>query len=285
MTTDPARIDHETVYRLIYERRWTAVLEVAHRRAADLPDDPLLARALRTFVPAFFDDLDRTGDDDAFAEALEKLVLLHTGGFFRVPDARFEAAVERLVRLHADRPEKALDFARFCPGNERCAAVLRQYGPAESAPVAHPAADAVRLTESRPLTPTDATVSLFKSRQEVDFFLAVREVFATYFVYPNVALSSLVDYERIADRLTGEERRYFFRALVDCVVFDQHDGYRPRFFFELDSPLHDDEARRKKDTHKERILALAGQKLYRIRAHDRERRREDFVAMLKALAT
>ena len=133
--------------------------------------------------------------------------------FFRLPGARFEAAVERLVRLHADRPEKALAFA-------------------------------------------------------------------TYFVYPNVALSSLVDYERIADRLTTEERRYFFRALVDCVVFDQHDDYRPRFFFELDSPLHDDETRRKKDAHKERILAPAGQKLYRIRAHEREHRREALVAML-----
>ncbi len=111
--------------------------------------------------------------------------------------------------------------------------------------------------------------------------MAAREVFATYFVYPNVALSSLVDYDRLKAHRSGTERRYFFHARIDCVVFDQHDGYRPRFFFELDSPFHDADDRQMRDRHKNRILALAGQRLYRIRPQIRYPDRAAYIALLK----
>ncbi len=274
-------MDHEALYRLIYERQWAALLDALHRHREAVAADALLARAAETFVTAFFEAL-AGGAPEALAEELEKLFLLHTGGFYRLPEARFEQVVEALVRLHADRPEAALGYARFCPHNPRCAAVLRAHAPPE--PIQHAQADTLDVASTSPLADADATLPLFKSQQEADFFLAVREVFATYFVYPNVALSCLVDYEHLREHLSGEERRYFFRALVDCVVFDQHDGYRPRFFFELDSPLHDTEERQAKDRHKERILALAGQRLFRIRRREAGTGRAAFVALLKELA-
>lgn len=276
-------IHQETIYQLLYEQQWAALLDVVHQHHEAIADDALLNRATETFLATFFDHLARA-ESSAFAESLEKLFLLHTGRFYTLSEARFERVIEALVTVHSDRPEAALGYARYCPENAHCAAVLRQHAPWEPASVPHTQEAHLDLTTSPPLTDTDATTSLFKSQQEAAFFLAVREVYATYFVYPNVALSCLIDYERIKEHLTGDQRQYFFRGLVDCVVFDQHDGYRPLYFFELDSPLHDTDARQTKDRHKERILALAGQRLYRIRKRDAEIGRSEFVALLKELA-
>ena len=275
-------MDHETIYQLLHERQWAALLDVVHRHHEAIAADVLLTRATETFVDTFFGDLGADGPT-SFGEALEKLFLLHAGGFYRLAEARFEQVVEALVTLHADRPEAALGYARYCPENARCAEVLHQHAPWEPDPVPHSQDAVLDLAARPPLSDADATISLFKSQQEIDFFLAVREVYATYFVYPNVALSCLVDYERIKEDLTGPERHHFFRGVVDCVVFDQHDGYRPRYFFELDSALHDTDAQRAKDRHKDRILALAGQTLHRIRKRDAGAGRAAFVALLKEL--
>ena len=276
-------LSHEAFYQLLYDRQWAVLLDAIHQHHETVAHDALLARAAETFITTFLEHL-ATADPAPLADALEKLFLLHTGGFYTLPEARFEQVVEALVMLHADRPEAALGYARFCPENERCAAVLSRHAPPEPEPVTHTQEAVLGLAVSPPLTEADATVSLFKSQQEADFFLAAREVYATYFVYPNVALSALVDYDAIKEHLTGEERQYFFRGLVDCVVFDQHDGYRPLYFFELDSALHDTDAQRLKDRHKERILALAGQRLHRIRKRDADAGRPEFVALLKELA-
>ncbi|GIV58629.1 MAG: hypothetical protein KatS3mg042_1542 [Rhodothermaceae bacterium] len=274
--------DPEAFYRLLHARQWGGVLDLVHRIGRGAAEDPLLARAVETFVMTFFQVLE--GEPDELpAAALEKVLLLYRGGYLALSDDHVDAVVAALVRHHAGHPARALDYARFRPEHPVCAAYLRAHAPPEAEPVPHPREDLVRVTRSRPLAGEDARRSLFRSQQEADFFQAVREVFATYFVYPNVALSSVLDYERLRDRLSGEERRYFFRALVDCVVFDQHAGYLPRYFFELDGPHHDDTDRREKDRLKERILALAGQRLYRIRPRAGVAGREAFVALLKAI--
>ena len=276
-------LSHETLYQLTYDRQWAALLDALHQHHEAVAADVLLARAAETFITTFFEHL-ATADPASLADALEKFFLLHTGGFYTLPEARFEQVIEALVTLHADRPEAALGYARFCPENERCAAVLNRHTPPDPEPVTHTQEAVLDLAVSPPLAETDATVSLFKSQQEADFFLAAREVYATYFVYPNVALSCLIDYDAVKEHLTSDERQYFFRGIVDCVVFDQHDGYRPLYFFELDSALHDTDAQRARDRYKERILALAGQRLHRIRKRDADAGRPEFVKLLKEIA-
>ena len=269
-------INHEALYRLVYENQWKPLLRLLYRHREAVAADPLLAHAAETFETTFFEAL-AEADEHALMEELETLFLLHTGGFYTLALPRFEQVVVALVDLHRDHPEAAAGYARHCPAHPRCAAVLAQSAPQF---IEH-TQEGIDLTQNAPLDGVDATVGLFKSEQEVEFFLAVREVFATYFVYPNVALACLVDYEQIREHLTPEERAYFFRALVDCVVFDQHDGYRPRYCFEIDSPLHDDPDRQARDRRKDRILALAGQTLYRIRKRDIEAGRVEFVALLR----
>ena len=274
--------DAEVFYQLLYEQRWTTLLDFLYQHHEAIAREALLRQAAETFATAFFSQLPADAPE-LFSEALEKLFLLHNGGFYRLSEARFETVVEALVTLHAGRPEAAVGYARFCPENPRCAALLAQYDPPAPEPVAHAQDDDIDLAVSLPWHEADATLSLFKSQQEATFFLAVRDVFATYFVYPNVALRAVIDYEQIKDELTSEERAYFFRALIDCVVFDQHDDYRPRYFFELDSALHDTDERKEKDRRKERILALAGQTLHRIRRRAPDIGRVDFARLLREI--
>ena len=63
--------------------------------------------------------------------------------------------------------------------------------------------------------------------QEVDFFMGVRDVYQMFVVYPNVALSCVIDFKKIQKSLSEEEKTFFFRGIIDCVVFDQHNNYKP----------------------------------------------------------
>ncbi len=72
-------------------------------------------------------------------------------------------------------------------------------------------------------------------------------------------------------------------AIVDCVVFDYHQLYLPKFFFELDSSYHDNPAQKKRDEYKNNILSAAGQKLHRIRRTDGGQGRVDFTRLIREL--
>ena len=110
--------------------------------------------------------------------------------------------------------------------------------------------------------------------------MAVRDVFPMFMAYPNVALSTLIDFDKIQSVLSSDERNYFFTAVVDCVVFDQHKEYTPIYFFELDSSTHDNESQRKRDKMKDNILAAAGQRLYRIRKLSNAQGQKEFVKLV-----
>ena len=274
------RVDHETVYKLLYGERWSDLIDLVHRNRESIKEDELLSRAVGMFAGVFLGGLGRRKPSSVQPE-LEKLFLLHVGGFHRLEADQFERTVEALVRLNLSRPATAAGYARHCPENPICAEVLGKSALRKR--LEHADSDAAALDAVTPSTDRDATVSLFKSEQEKAFFLAVREVFATYLVYPNVALSSMIDFETIRGELTADERNYFFRGVIDCVVFDQHGDYRPLYFFELDSPLHDDVDRQAADRCKDRIVSLAGRKLIRVRPRGRRSGKETFLKLLKSL--
>ncbi|PSU88133.1 DUF2726 domain-containing protein [Photobacterium kishitanii] len=111
---------------------------------------------------------------------------------------------------------------------------------------------------------TDWLMPLFKSNQELIFNQALKDVFPTYFIYPNVAVSNLFDFDLIKTHLSSFEREYFFKAIIDFVVYDPID-YTPKFFFEVDSVFHDSAEARIRDNKKNKIFEVAGIKLNRVR--------------------
>lgn len=270
MTPDP-----EVVYRLAYAGAWPDVLAFVHAHHAALRHDAPLATAAARALDAFFTHLDAVGAAACRSE-VEMLFLLHRGGLYLLPPAQFAAVAAALAGLHAGDPETAVAYAACCPDHPACAAVLARYAPPPRH--RHPTAEAVTVT---PAGPAHALRTPFNSQQEADFFRAVREVLPLYVAFPNVALRTVVHYDAVAESLTPAERRFFFTALVDCVVFDPAT-LAPCFFFELDSPLHDAPEQQVRDRRKDRILSLAGARLYRLR---RPTAGTSFVAALRAVLT
>ena len=282
-------LDPERMYQLAQAEAWTEGLRLVHQHPEEAASDPPVRQAVQTFEDAFFAAMDEAVRTEEEAESLEKWLLLSSGGFWSLTSERFEQSVDALVRWHVqrDQPNAARQVARFAPGLPVCAEVLASDDADEPTfrrtVLDHPQAERIEVSVNQPAPGVDHATGLFRSPQEEAFFRALREAFPTYTPYPNVALSSLIDFEAIRDKLSASERAFFFKGIVDCVLFDQHADYRPVYFFELDSTHHDDPDRQLNDRYKDRILAIAGHRLYRIRPQARGIEQSDFVQLLRAV--
>ncbi|MEM1271072.1 MAG: DUF2726 domain-containing protein [Bacteroidota bacterium] len=246
----------DVLYTLGLAGDWVGLIQWVRRHRREIAADLNLTAAVRTTLAGLFADEWSRHDPFLLHDALGQLHLLHLTGTVHLTEAEHRRLVTTLAGWYAESdPFRAVDYARFFPDEDVCAGVLRRFSAADG-------------SETVPIEPEDHTRPLFRSQAESAFFEAVRQVFPTFAVYPNVALSSVVDFSALKHQLDRTSRGYFFRAIIDCVVFDQHDGYRPLHFFELDSPYHDDPKRAERDALKTRILALAGRPLFRLRPPD-----------------
>jgi very-short-patch-repair endonuclease len=83
--------------------------------------------------------------------------------------------------------------------------------------------------------------------------------------------------------MSAGEKTYFFKGLIDCVVIDAEDNFKPKRFFELDSVYHDSEIQIGKDKMKDNILAISGHKLYRIRRTSVKNNEQDFTRLIREI--
>lgn len=294
----------EHIVTLAHDEQWGKAWQAVHRAAPVAGGDDRLSWAVATVTEAFFDRVGSGPMTEELANALETVVLLHSGGLVPVSEGRFETAITQLVAYHRamGATRDARRYARFCPDAAPCAAVLDGDDgpqgdgapaephavpdvpcPVDTVPVEHPLSETIEVRVTDPLTDADRATGLFRSPMEQAFFRAAREVFPTYTPVPNVALKAVVDADALKPHLSGPERSFLHTGLVDCVLVDPHDDHRPVAFFELDSRHHDAEDRQTNDRHKDRILALAGRRLYRLRPRTAPVESVDFTRILRSL--
>ena len=149
--------------------------------------------------------------------------------------------------------------------------------------IKHSQSDRISVTQKKTVSNIDYTSNLFKSRQEIEFFYALKITFDSYQIYPNVSISCLLNWQLLKDELTSEEQDFYFKGIVDFVVFDQVVGYKPIRFFELDSIYHDSEESQVKDYLKDSIFSKAGVKIIRIRKQDKTVNEQDFIKLIREL--
>ncbi|HHG3261878.1 TPA: DUF2726 domain-containing protein [Vibrio parahaemolyticus] len=100
-------------------------------------------------------------------------------------------------------------------------------------------------------------------------------------MYPNVAVSNLFDFEEIKGQLATDERDYFFKAIIDFVIYDPVD-YTPKFFFEVDSVYHDTAEATIRDNKKNKFFDVAGITLHRVRLRsDSLTQKHDFIREIR----
>ncbi|WP_243663500.1 hypothetical protein [Rhodothermus marinus] len=119
METSSTPADVEQLYRHVQAQAWTPALELLYRNRSALTVDPLWRHAADVLVRELHPRLAEVGE-----AVLERLFLLHTGRLYVLPEKVFADLVAELVRRHADRPELARRYARWCPTHPECARLL-----------------------------------------------------------------------------------------------------------------------------------------------------------------
>lgn len=130
----------------------------------------------------------------------------------------------------------------------------------------------------------DWLTPLFKSTQELEFYQALKGVYPNYFIYPNVALSNIFNFDDIRQVTNSKQQDYFFKAVIDFVVYDPSDFHVPKYFFEVDSHYHDSSKAKAKDKMKDDIFKSGNIPLYRIRLEEfTNTPRHEFTLKIKEL--
>lgn len=264
------RYDRENTLLMLQQRNWKSLIDLFkdNRIYQQIEQDLIIQSILESqFISELIRGNGFAADPEHLAY-LEEFYMLHVSNHhkFALKETDLPPLVERIIVLHrVDSLEKAAYYARKYATLPISIEILTEIEKNQPKIVQHSQSATIRVTENRQIEPTDSTTSLFKSHQEYRFYKAVRSLFDTFLVFPNVAISALVDFESIKDHLDQKERSYFFTALIDCVVIDSENSFKPVRMLEIDSVYHDEEEQLAKDRMKDKIIAKAGHKLLRIR--------------------
>lgn len=264
------RFDREHTFQLLQQRNWKALIELFKNNTVygQIQEDEIAKAVLNAQFIRELIGGDSIKQDPDHIVYLEQFHMLHTGSNFHFTLATqdlAELAEQLILGLRTTQAQSALRYARLYPSLPVSIELIGDFDRTRSKVIDHSQQRTIQVTVNNEVELVDSTISLFKSKQEYNFYRAVREVYSTYLVFPNVAVSALVDFGQIEHFLDQDERSYFFRALVDCVVFDAENSFKPFKMLEIDSIYHDSEKQQTKDRMKDKIMAKAGHTLIRIR--------------------
>lgn len=277
-------IDREQIFKQIQNEDWDSLTAFLHKNKKDIKSDTLLQLAAKIFVTEFLNKTDTYSDSKPGVSAnLETLLMIHKTNYYTLTSDEHKALVCRIVKWKKDDLFYAYNYAQMFPDEKICADVIKEYEKKIPKKVAHSQADKIKVTERTNIADVDYRINLFKSPQEIEFFNALKQSFPNHHIYPNVAVSCLLNWGVLKHDLTSDEKDYFLKAIVDFVVFDHAQGYQPIYFFELDSKHHDNAEIQKKDELKDSIFSKAGVKLRRIRKQDRNINTTDFIKLIRDL--
>lgn len=282
--SEKINLETEAIFQLVIKKEWQKLIEVfKDNQAFNFIANEITLKPLidKYFIEELLTN-SSMNDDPAYKYYLQSFYMLHEHKkyLFKLSDDNFRRLILKIVEVE-DELVRAYDYAAKFPDEPICHRVIKQYKENLPNVVSHSQDNEIYVTENKNVQEIDAAISLFKSNQEYQFYRAVRECYQMFLVIPNVALNAVLDFNLVKDKLSQEERRYFFGALIDCVVVDTENQYRPIKFYELDSHYHDNNDQILKDNMKDNILAVAGQKLTRIRRITTKQDEKDFIKLIR----
>jgi hypothetical protein len=108
---------------------------------------------------------------------------------------------------------------------------------------------------------TDSMRQVLYGKTEISLYQIFVQRYPNHLVFPNYALSSLMDAERVKPLVSALDYDYYFKARVDAVVVST-TTYFPLLF---DGPQHNTPRRQEKDGQKDRLFATSGIPFMRLR--------------------
>ncbi|MBV1911851.1 MAG: DUF2726 domain-containing protein [Kangiellaceae bacterium] len=262
--------DREELFQLLAAKDWDNIAKIMYRNPELIGTDPIILQAINLFENEFFKDVCSLGHKEKLSkfEYPGIVIELKSKSFSDTFVSRF--VDEKLKTLKALNSDKLFNYASSHQESKMACDILIEIQTKKPEVVSDAIRQNTSIKSTRTRSGKRAIVKLFKSKQEENFFEAIRQAFPTYHPYPNVALSSVIDFDAIKNDMNAFQKEYFFRSVIDSVVFDSGNGYIPMHFVELDSVFHDNEKAQKNDKLKDEIFEIANLKLVRIRPFERE---------------
>lgn len=281
----------ENLFEMLQKSEWDQLLSLESNYRQSIIDDAMMKQVFDIYFIDAVINYAKNEKDKLYCSLVLKKVyfkFLHLrNDTYAIPDVKFEEFVISYLNILQSLEEDKSAYLIACKWTHLNYAkeLITQYENTHSKELKHSSDDTIKVSINPNIQKENHTIKLFKSKQEYEFFYAVRENFPNYYTYPNVAVSCIVDFDKIKDKLSNTEKEYFFKAIVDSVVYEQtDDNFIPKFYFELDSIYHDEKKQMAKDTIKDKFFSLAGQELIRIRAKTSTNLvRSDFKKMINEL--
>ncbi|WP_425667124.1 DUF2726 domain-containing protein [Vibrio tubiashii] len=266
----------EKFYTLLASQSWSDILGLVKTEQVALKNNGVEWKQISGLLESEFIKYARNEKDVLVSALCSEYLKLNVSGYIgvsnegldQIESIGFEASL-------AQSESEAKSFSRLCSHNE----IAMNYKVPSLKPK-KPVGSETVPTKAK-FARTDWLVPLFKSDQERTFYQALKEVFPNFFIYPNVAVSNLFDFDEVKVHLTSSERDYFLKSIVDFVVYDPVD-YTPKFFFEVDSIYHDTPEATINDNKKNKFFDVAGITLHRVRLYsDSYTQKHEFIREIR----
>ena len=257
-------MNQETIYGWLHGKKYKELRDFLFRGKEKIKSDPMLFAAAKTVELEFVRLSKDKIEDEEFWFSLQTLHSFHPK-HYELENENYKNISLALAIFHKIDLKVSIRYANLFPEEEISKEIIKLYSETETQIIEHDRHDYIKITHNSLPINTKASTPLFKSNEEQKLYLALRQIFDTFLIYPNVAISNVINFEAISGQLNQKERDYFYKSVVDFAVFDQFRGYEPIYFLELDSVWHDLDKVEEKDKMKDKIFSIAGLKLIRIR--------------------
>ncbi|MCQ9062463.1 DUF2726 domain-containing protein [Vibrio sp. 378] len=268
----------EKFYTLLASQSWSEILELVKTEQVSLKNNGVEWARISGLLENEFIKYARNEKNVLVSKLCSEYLKLQVSDYIKVSNEglnQIESIGFEASLALSDSDAKI--FSQLCANNEAAMSYKIASAKPKSATTNETSPRRTRFAR------TDWLVPLFKSEQERLFNQALKEVFPNFFIYPNVAVSNLFDFSEIKVHLTSDERDYFFKAIVDFVIYDPVD-YTPKYFFEVDSVYHDTAEATIRDNKKNTFFEVAGLNLYRVRLQsDSLTQKHEFIREIRAL--
>lgn len=268
------------IYNLLQNNKWEEILTLEKKYRKEILDDNNLKHLFNTFfLPQVIKYA--KGLEKLYSHIVLKKVYFHflhiRNSPYTINDEIFEELAVNYINalINIEKKDNAFTIAKEWSNISSVKEFIKEYEKENLKDIKHTQDSYINLKMNDPVNKKLST-PLFKSKQEIEFFYAIREYYPNHFIYPNVAISCIIDFKEVKNVLSEEESKFFFTGIVDCVIFKQEDNnFYPEICFELDSIFHDDEKQKQKDKLKNEILTKSGYKIYRIRSKENKSLKRD----------
>jgi hypothetical protein len=256
----------ERFYSLMASKRWPDILRLAKEEQSHLKNSPVEWQRICGFLENEFIRYATAEKPVLVAELCRQYIALIISNYISLSDDGLKTIEDMGIEANLKISEReAIAFARICRFSTKASQLME----ATKKPNKTASNKEVNQPQTTRFKREDWLSSLFKSQLEFQFYQALKDVLPTYFVYPNVVISNIFDFDMIQEYLTDNEKDFFFKGVVDFVVYDPADNHKPKYFFEVDSSYHDNPDAIRRDNLKDSIFDKANIPLHRMRAEQK----------------